>query len=105
MIEPLGSLGDFPLYNFDVQEKRFPPAVTAMGNAIAEADGVIFVTPEYNHSVPGVLKNAIDWISRLPNQPFARKPVAVQSAHPAPSAACGRSSTCATCSSSSTRAP
>ena len=43
---------------------------------------MIFVTPEYNHSVPGVLKNAIDWLSRLPNQPFAGKPVAIQSASP-----------------------
>jgi chromate reductase, NAD(P)H dehydrogenase (quinone) len=81
-IAPLGSVGDFHLYNHDVQLKGFPPVVTAMAKAIAEADGVIFVTPEYNHSVPGVLKNAIDWISRLPNQPFARKPVAIQSASP-----------------------
>ena len=76
-ITPLGSVGDFPLYNHDVQLKGFPPVVTAMAEAIASADGVIFVTPEYNHSVPGVLKNAIDWISRLPNQPFAGKPVAI----------------------------
>ena len=81
-IVPLGSVGDFPLYNFDVQEKGFPPAVTAMADAIRAADGVILVTPEYNHSIPGVLKNAIDWISRLPNQPFAGKPVAIQSASP-----------------------
>jgi chromate reductase, NAD(P)H dehydrogenase (quinone) len=81
-IAPLGSVGDFPLYNYDLQEKGFPPAATAMGEAIRAADGVIFVTPEYNHSVPGVLKNAIDWISRLPNQPFAGKPVAIQSASP-----------------------
>ena len=81
-IAPLGSVGDFPLYNHDVQLKGFPPVVTAMAAAIAESDGVIFVTPEYNHSVPGVLKNAIDWISRLPNQPFAGKPVAIQSASP-----------------------
>ena len=77
-ITPLGSIGDFPLYNHDVQLKGFPPVVTAMADAIDEADGVIIVTPEYNHSVPGVLKNAIDWISRLPNQPFAGKPVAIQ---------------------------
>ena len=76
-ITPLASVGDFPLYNFDLQEKGFPPVVTAMAKQIAESDGVIFVTPEYNHSVPGVLKNAIDWISRLPNQPFAGKPVAI----------------------------
>ena len=79
-IVPLGSVGDFPLYNHDIQEKGFPPAATAMAEAIAKSDGVIVVTPEYNHSIPGVLKNAIDWISRLPNQPFAGKPVAIQSA-------------------------
>jgi len=82
-IAPLGSVGEFPLYNLDVQaEQGIPPAVTAMGGAIRAADGVIFVTPEYNHSVPGVLKNAIDWLSRLPNQPFAGKAVAIQSASP-----------------------
>jgi len=48
-ITPLGSVGDFPLYNHDVQLKGFPPVVTAMAAAIAESDGVIFVTPEYNH--------------------------------------------------------
>src|SRR5271165_6458738 len=81
-IELLGSVGDFPLYNHDVQEKGFPPAATIMAERIAKSDGVIVVTPEYNHSVPGVLKNAIDWISRLPDQPFAGKPVAIQSASP-----------------------
>jgi chromate reductase len=82
-IAPLGSVGDFPLYDYDAQqEKGIPPAVTAMAEAIRAADGVIFVTPEYNHSVPGVLKNAIDWLSRLPDQPFAGKPVAIQSASP-----------------------
>ena len=44
------------------------------------ADGVIFNSPEYNFSMPGGLKNAIDWVSRVPNQPFAGKPVALQSA-------------------------
>jgi chromate reductase, NAD(P)H dehydrogenase (quinone) len=81
-ISLLGSVGDFPLYNFDVQEKGFPPVVTVMADAIRAADGVIIVTPEYNHTIPGVLKNAIDWISRLPNQPFAGKKVAIQSASP-----------------------
>jgi len=82
-IAPLGSVGDFPLYNHDVQEEKgFPAPVTAMAEAIRAADGVILVTPEYNHSLPGVLKNAIDWLSRLPNQPFAGKPVAIASASP-----------------------
>ena len=79
-IAPLGSVGGFPLYNADVQAEGFPPAVTAMAEAIRAADGVIVVTPEYNYSIPGGLKNAIDWISRVPNQPFAGKPVAIQSA-------------------------
>ena len=53
-----------------------------MGDTIAKADGVIIVTPEYNYSVPGALKNAIDWLSRLPVQPFSGKPVAIQSGSP-----------------------
>ncbi len=79
-IAPLGSVGDFPLYNQDLQVQGFPAAVLAMADAIRAADGVIIVTPEYNHSIPGGLKNAIDWISRLPDQPFAAKPVALESA-------------------------
>ncbi|MGE3899538.1 MAG: NADPH-dependent FMN reductase [Variibacter sp.] len=77
---PSPPIGDIPLYNADVQEKGFPAPVTALGDAIRKADGVIIVTPEYNYSIPGVLKNAIDWVSRLPDQPFAHKPVALQSA-------------------------
>ena len=75
------SFADFPLYNADVQNSSgFPAQVQALGEAIRAADGVIFVTPEYNYSIPGGLKNAIDWVSRLPNQPFAGKPIAIQSA-------------------------
>ena len=75
------SFADFPLYNADVQNSSgFPALVQALGEAIRAADGVIFVTPEYNYSIPGGLKNAIDWVSRLPNQPFAGKPIAIQSA-------------------------
>ena len=81
-IEPLPSVGEFPLYNHDVQQEGFPAIVTSTAEAIRKADGIIIVTPEYNHSIPGVLKNAIDWISRLPNQPFAGKPVALESASP-----------------------
>jgi chromate reductase len=74
-------LGDFPLYNMDVQQDDgFPEPVKRLGDLVRHADGVIFVTPEYNYSVPGVLKNAIDWVSRLPDQPFRRKPVLIQSA-------------------------
>lgn len=81
-IEPLGSVGDFPIYDMDLQAEGFPAAVTAMGEAIRAADGVIIVTPEYNYSMPGGLKNALDWLSRLSPQPFAGKPLAIQSASP-----------------------
>ena len=81
-IEPLPSVGEFPLYNHDDQLDGFPPIVTATAEVIQKADGIIVVTPEYNHSIPGVLKNAIDWISRLPNQPFAGKPIALETSSP-----------------------
>lgn len=76
-------IGEFPLYNADVQnEQGFPAPVEALGDRIRAADGVVIVTPEYNYSVPGVLKNAIDWLSRLSDQPFKGKPVALLSASP-----------------------
>lgn len=80
----LGSVGDIPHYNADVQAKGFPGAVNDMAGAIAAADGVVVVTPEYNYSVPGVLKNALDWLSRLPSTPFAGKPVSIMSGSPGP---------------------
>jgi chromate reductase, NAD(P)H dehydrogenase (quinone) len=76
---------EFPLYNADIQNSTgFPAPVQTLADAIRSADGVIFVTPEYNFGIPGPLKNAIDWVSRLPNQPFIGKPVALQSASPGP---------------------
>jgi chromate reductase, NAD(P)H dehydrogenase (quinone) len=79
------SFAEFPLYNADIQNSSgFPAAVSTLADAIRSADGVIFCTPEYNFSLPGGLKNAIDWVSRLPNQPFAGKPIAIQSASPGP---------------------
>jgi chromate reductase len=78
-------IGTMPLYNADIQnEQGFPEPVKALADAIRAAEGVIIVTPEYNYSCPGVLKNAIDWVSRLPNQPFANKPVAIQTATQGP---------------------
>jgi chromate reductase, NAD(P)H dehydrogenase (quinone) len=72
---------DFPLYNFDMQEASgIPPAVQELADAVRAADGVIFNSPEYNFSMPGGMKNAIDCVSRVENQPFAGKPVAIQSA-------------------------
>jgi len=84
-LKPAPSFAEFPLYNADIQNSTgFPASVNAVADAIRAADGVIFCTPEYNFGIPGGLKNAIDWVSRLPNQPFAGKPVALQSASPGP---------------------
>lgn len=73
---------DLPLYNFDIQAAGFPDSVTALAEAVRGASGVIIVTPEYNYSVPAPLKNAIDWLSRVPNQPFQNKPITLMSAAP-----------------------
>ncbi|MBE9607724.1 NAD(P)H-dependent oxidoreductase [Acetobacteraceae bacterium H6797] len=83
-IEQLGSVGDFPHYDADLQAEGFPAPVTAMAEAIRKASGVIIVTPEYNYSIPGSLKNALDWLSRLPEQPFAGKPVSIMTGSPGP---------------------
>ena len=56
-------IGDLPLYNRDL-DANFPPAAVALKDALASAQAVLFVTPEYNRSIPGALKNAIDWASR-----------------------------------------
>ena len=79
------SFEEFPLYNADIQNSSgFPSEVTDFADAIRDADGIVVVTPEYNFSIPGGLKNALDWVSRLDAQPFANKPVAIQSASPSP---------------------
>jgi chromate reductase len=84
-LKPAPSFAEFPLYNADIQNSTgFPAPVNALADAIRAADGVIFCSPEYNFGIPGGFKNAIDWVSRLPNQPFAGKPVALQSASPGP---------------------
>jgi chromate reductase len=75
------SWANFPLYNADIQNSTgFPEPAQKLAEAVRAADGVIFVSPEYNFSIPGGLKNAIDWVSRVPNQPFAGKPIALISA-------------------------
>jgi chromate reductase len=74
------SFETLPLYNADNQEfSGFPAPAKNLATAICIADAVLFVTPEYNWSMPGGLKNAIDWVSRMEDQPFAGKPVAIQS--------------------------
>jgi chromate reductase, NAD(P)H dehydrogenase (quinone) len=76
---------EFQLYNADIQNSTgFPAPVQKLADAIRAADGVIFNSPEYNFGIPGGLKNAIDWVSRVQNQPFIGKPVALQSASPSP---------------------
>jgi chromate reductase len=70
-------IGDWPLYNADIQAIGFPDKVQAAHKAMIEADGIVFVTPEYNYSISGVLKNAIDWLSRTTPQPFGGKPIAM----------------------------
>jgi len=73
-------ISGFPLYNEDVKAQGFPEPVQKLREKIAQADGLVFATPEYNYSVSGVLKNAIDWASRPPEQPFNDKAVAIMGA-------------------------
>jgi len=76
-------IGDLPLYNADLEEGSPPAQWTAFRERIRAADGVLFVTPEYNRSVPGALKNAIDVGSRpYGKSAWAKKPTAVVSASP-----------------------
>ena len=77
-----GVIRDFPLYDDDVKAAGFPPSAEALAEQIRKADGVIFFTPEYNFSIPGGLKNALDWLSRFQDQPLAGKPAAIVSASP-----------------------
>jgi chromate reductase len=69
-------------YNEDVKERGFPAPEQAFREKIRAADALLIVTPEYNRSIPGVLKNAIDWASRPPDQPFDGKPTAILGASP-----------------------
>jgi len=74
----LGSIREFPLYDADIEARTFPQPVKDLSAAIGAADALIIATPEYNFSIPGVLKNAIDWLSRpqLDNV-LGGKPVAI----------------------------
>ncbi len=81
----IGSIRGIPLYDGDLEATGIPEAVARLKDDIAGADGLLLVTPEYNHSLPGVFKNAIDWLSRpaadIPRV-FHGKPVAVIGASP-----------------------
>ncbi|TLD72349.1 NAD(P)H-dependent oxidoreductase [Phragmitibacter flavus] len=77
------TLHGIPLYDGDVEEAEgIPAAVSKLAEAMRAVDGVIFSTPEYNNSIPGVMKNAVDWLSRLDDDVFAGKPVALVGASP-----------------------
>ena len=77
-VEIWDGLKSIPSYDEDDDVQPAPPAVAALRRAVAEADGLLFATPEYNSSIPGVLKNAIDWVSRPRDEtPFQNKPAAV----------------------------
>jgi chromate reductase len=79
----LGSIGDFPLYNEDVQQQGWPEPVARVRGQVERADGILISTPEYNFSVSGVLKNAVDWLSRPGGQsPLNGKPLAIMGASP-----------------------
>jgi chromate reductase, NAD(P)H dehydrogenase (quinone) len=84
-LRPAPAFDKFPIYNHDIQDTTgFPAEVKAWADAIRGADGLIIVSPEYNWSIPGGLKNAIDWMSRMKDQPFKDKPVAIQSCSQGP---------------------
>ena len=75
-------IGDLPLYSYDYDED-YPPPARALKDAIASVDAILFVTPEYNRSIPGGLKNAIDWAGRpWGKNSFARKPSAIVGTSP-----------------------
>ena len=76
----IGSIAGLPFYDADVQAQGFPAPVLALADRVRTADALLLSTPEYNYSTSGVLKNAIDWLSRTPSQPFAGKPIALMSA-------------------------
>lgn len=82
----IASIAGIPLYDGDLErEQGVPGVVTAIKERIAAADGLLIVTPEYNNSMPGVLKNAIDWLTRPPadiGRVFGDKPVAIMGATP-----------------------
>jgi NAD(P)H-dependent FMN reductase len=82
----VASLAGIPLYDADLEEAEgIPDAVSRLKDRIASADGLLLATPEYNAAVPGVLKNAVDWLSRPPAdiaRVFGGKPVAIVGATP-----------------------
>lgn len=73
----IADLSGIPVYNEEIYADGFPSAVETFREQIRAADALLFATPEYNYSIPGPLKNAIDWASRPPEHPFTAKPVGI----------------------------
>ena len=80
----VAGLTDLPFYSADVEQRGFPAEVESFRRNVAAADALIFAVPEYNFSVPGVLKNALEWLSRPPNSPTNGKPCAMLGASVSP---------------------
>jgi len=82
----IGAIKGIPLYDGDLEASSgIPASVQTLKNSIIAADGILLVTPEYNNSIPGVTKNAIDWLSRPPADApkvFGNKPIAIIGASP-----------------------
>jgi chromate reductase len=79
---PVNGMTDLPLYSQDLEAEGIPDLVQVMASQVRQADGLIIISPEYNYSVPGPLKNQIDWMSRVDDQPFEDKPISLMSASP-----------------------
>lgn len=75
-------ISSLPPYNYDVEKHGIPTEVRQAEDIIRQCDGVLIFSPEYNYSIPGVLKNALDWISRVEQQPFHAKPTGIVGASP-----------------------
>ena len=83
----IASIRDIPLFDADVEAEGIPAVVLELKERIAAADGLLLVTPEYNNSIPGVMKNAVDWLTRPAadiTRVFGGRPVAVMGATPGP---------------------
>ena len=82
-IRPFERLREIPPYDADAEAAGVPDPVLALKASMREADGILIATPEYNHGIPGVLKNAIDWASRpAGSAAFADKPIGIMGATP-----------------------
>ena len=80
VIVEAAEIADIPVYNADLDEENPPAPVRALKERVRAADALLFATPEYNYSIPGVLKNAIDWLSRGQERVLRQKPVAIMGA-------------------------